>query len=147
MSDAKLRVGFIGLGIMGQAMAANLLKDGFELTVYNRSGAKAQPLVAAGAQSAATPAQVAAASDVIFSCVTADNDVLEVLLGESADPAAAIAPGQSVLGGVRSGAVVVDCSTVSPATAHRCAAALATKGCGFLDAPVSGGDVGARAGR
>lgn len=136
MAQQKLRVGFIGLGIMGAPMARNALKAGFPLTVYNRTASKAEPLREAGAAVAASPAEVAAASDVTFSCVTADADVLEVILdGEAA-----------VLAGVRAGATVVDCSTASPDLARRCAEALAGKHAGFLDAPISGGDVGAQAG-
>jgi len=137
MSDKNgLRVGFIGLGIMGGPMAMNCIKAGFELTVYNRTAAKAEPLARAGAAVAAGPADVARASDVVISCVTASADVLAVVLDEQS----------GVLAGVGEGATVIDCSTVAPDVAVRCAEALASKGAGFLDAPVSGGDVGAQAG-
>jgi len=132
----SLRTGFIGLGIMGGPMARNLLAAGFPLTVYNRTAAKAEPLREAGAEVADSPAAVAAASDVVLSCVTADADVREVVLGAD----------RGVIAGVRDGATVVDCSTVSPPTARQCAQALAERGVGFLDAPISGGDVGAKAG-
>lgn len=129
------RVGFIGLGIMGGPMAANLLKAGFALTVWNRTAAKAEPLAAMGARVADSPAGVAADSDVTFTCVTASADVEAVVLG----------PG-GVAEGARPGSIFIDCSTVAPATARRLHAALAERGVAALDAPVSGGDVGARAG-
>ena len=129
------RVGFIGLGIMGAPMAANLLRAGFQVTVWNRTAAKCEPLVAAGAKAADSPAAVAAASEVTLSCVTNSSDVEEVALGA---------------GGVRDGAApgttYVDCSTVSPEAARRVSARLAERRVAMLDAPVSGGDVGAKAG-
>ena len=132
----ELRTGFIGLGIMGGAMAANLRKAGFPLTVYNRTPDKVEPLVALGAERADTPAAVADASDVVVSCVSDTADVLEVVLDDR----------RGVIAGAHDGLIVVDCSTVAPSAARRCAAVLAERGAGFLDAPISGGDVGARAG-
>ena len=129
------RVGFIGLGIMGAPMAANLLKAGFQLTVWNRTASRSQPLVAAGAKLASTPAEVAASSEVIVSCVTNSGDVEEVALG----------PG-GVLEGASPGSVYIDCSTIAPEMARKVAVALDEKGVAMLDAPVSGGDVGAIAG-
>ncbi|MCX7617254.1 NAD(P)-dependent oxidoreductase [Tepidiforma sp.] len=129
------RVGFIGLGIMGGPMAANLLRAGFALTVWNRTPAKAEPLAELGAAVAGSPAEVASRSGVTFTCVTASRDVEEVVLG----------PG-GVIEGAAPGSIVVDCSTVAPATARLLHARLAERGIGFLDAPVSGGDVGAKAG-
>ncbi len=134
MASDELRVGFVGLGIMGGAMAMNVRKAGFPLTVHNRTAGKTGPLEQAGAKVADSPAAVAAASDVIVSCVTASQDVLEVVL--DAD--------RGILAGVGKGATVIDCSTVAPPVARQCADALANKGAGFLDAPISGGDVGAR---
>lgn len=134
--DRQAKVGFVGLGIMGGPMAANILKAGFDLTVYNRTSGKTAPLVEAGAIAAQSPADVAARCDVIVSCVTNSQDVLEVLLDET----------RGVISGAASGSTVIDCSTVAPEVAHRCAEAFARKGAAFLDAPVSGGDVGARAG-
>ena len=130
------RVGFIGLGIMGKPMALNLRKAGFAVTVYNRTPSRVAPLQEAGAVVAASPAELARQCDVIVSCVTADADVLAVHLDEKT----------GVLAGVRAGAVVIDCSTVSPAIARQCGIALAAKGAAFLDAPVSGGQGGAEAG-
>lgn len=129
------RVGFIGLGIMGGPMAANLLAAGYELTVWNRTAAKTEPLAAAGARVAGSPAEVAAASEVTFTCVTASADVEAVVLG----------PG-GVIEGATPGSIVVDCSTIAPATARNVHARLAERGVAMLDAPVSGGDVGAKAG-
>lgn len=129
------RVGFIGLGIMGGPMAGNLLKAGYVLTVWNRTAVKAEPLAAMGARVAGSPAEVAAASDVTFTCVTASADVEAVVLGSG-----------GVAEGARPGSIYVDCSTVAPATARRLHAALAARDVEALDAPVSGGDVGARAG-
>jgi len=129
------RVGFIGLGIMGGPMAAHLLAAGYELTAWNRTAAKAEPLAAAGARVAGSPAEVAAASEVTFTCVTASADVEAVVLG----------PG-GVIEGATPGSIVVDCSTIAPATARKVHARLAERGVAMLDAPVSGGDVGAKAG-
>lgn len=129
------RVGFIGLGIMGRGMAANLLKAGFDLVVWNRTAARADELVAAGASLAASPAELATSCGVIFSCVSDTPDVHAVLLGE-----------QGVIEGVKSGALVVDMSTISPQGARDLAVALGKRGVHFLDAPVSGGSEGAAKG-
>jgi 3-hydroxyisobutyrate dehydrogenase len=115
-------------------MARNCLRGGFPLTVYNRTLGKTFPLRDAGAMVAESPAEVAAVSDVVVSCVTACDDVREVVLDA----------GRGVIAGVRPGATIVDCSTVSPEVARDCARLLAEKGAGFLDAPVSGGDRGAQ---
>ncbi|MGE0599066.1 MAG: NAD(P)-dependent oxidoreductase [Dehalococcoidia bacterium] len=129
------RVGFIGLGIMGAPMAANLLKAGFEVTVWNRSPSRTEPLVKAGAKGADSPAAVAAASEVTLSCVTNSGDVEEVALGP-----------EGVIHGAKGGSVYVDCSTIAPDTARKVAEQLARKQVSMLDAPISGGDVGAKAG-
>ena len=129
------RVGFIGLGIMGAPMAANLLKAGFEVAVWNRSPSRTKPLVEAGAKGADSPTAVAAASEVTLSCVTNSADVEEVALGP-----------QGVIHGAQAGSTYVDCSTIAPETARKVAKALAAKGVDMLDAPVSGGDIGAKAG-
>lgn len=129
------RVGFIGLGIMGAPMAANLLKAGFELTVWNRSPSRTKPLLEAGAQGEDSPAKVAAASEVTLSCVTNSGDVEEVALGP-----------EGVIHGAKPGSVYIDCSTISPDTARKVARELAERQVSMLDAPVSGGDVGAIAG-
>ena len=136
MAKQKIRVGFIGTGIMGGPMAANCLKAGFAVTVFNRTAAKTKPLAEGGATVAESPAAVAAASDVVCSCVTADNDVRAVALDETT----------GIIAAARKGLIIVDHSTVSPGVAVECADALKAKGAGFLDAPISGGDVGAKAG-
>ncbi len=131
----KPRIGFIGLGIMGRPMCANLLKAGYQLTVWNRSQPGIDEVVGYGAQAGESPAAVAAASDVIITIVTDSPDVEAVVLGPN-----------GVLEGARAGAIVIDMSTISPAVTRKVAAALAQKGVDMLDAPVSGGDVGAKAG-
>ena len=129
------RVGFVGLGIMGAPMAANLLKAGFEVTVWNRTESRADPLVALGARLAGSPAAVASASEITVSCVSDSPDVELVALG----------PG-GIIEGAQAGSTYIDCSTISPTVARTVAAALSAKGVDMLDAPVSGGDVGAKAG-
>jgi len=129
------KVGFIGLGIMGQGMAHNLLKAGFPLTVWNRTASKMEPLVTAGAQAGRDPADVAARSDVMIICVSDTPDVEAVILGE-----------RGILKGVKAGSLVIDCSTISPLTTRKLAAALAEAGVAMLDAPVSGGSEGATRG-
>ncbi|GAB4438607.1 MAG: NAD(P)-dependent oxidoreductase [Chloroflexi bacterium OHK40] len=129
------RVGFLGLGIMGRGMASNLLRAGFDLTVWNRTAARADELVAAGARRADSPAELAAACEVICCCVSDTPDVREVLLGE-----------RGVIHGAAPGTLVIDMSTISPQGAREIAAALAERGVRFLDAPVSGGSEGAAKG-
>lgn len=129
------RVGFIGLGIMGMGMARNLLKAGFSLQVWNRTASKAESLVGEGATVAATPAAVAANSDIIITCVSDTPDVEKVILGED-----------GVIQGAKAGALVIDCSTISPQATQSIAAKLAEKGVQMLDAPISGGSEGAAKG-
>jgi 3-hydroxyisobutyrate dehydrogenase len=126
------RVGLIGLGIMGKPMARNLLKAGFALTVYNRTTSKADDLRGEGVAVAATPADVAAASDVIITMVTNSPDVEEVVLGS-----------HGVIEGARSGSILVDMSTISPEITRAIGAQLEPRGVSMLDAPVSGGERGA----
>lgn len=128
-------IGFIGLGIMGQGMAANIQKAGFPLTVWNRTPAKAKQMAAAGAQVASSPADLAGQCDVIIVCVSDTQDVLEVILGE-----------HGVIEGARPGSLVIDMSTISPAVTRKIAAALAQREVAMLDAPVSGGSEGAAQG-
>jgi len=129
------KVGFIGLGIMGQGMAHNLLKAGFPLTVWNRTASRMDSLVAGGAQAGRDPADVATRSDVIMICVSDTPDVEAVILGE-----------RGVLKGARAGSLVIDCSTISPLATRKLAAALVEAGGAMLDAPVSGGSEGAARG-
>jgi 3-hydroxyisobutyrate dehydrogenase len=129
------QIGFIGLGIMGSGMALNLLRAGFRLTVWNRTSARAEPLAAAGARVAGSPAELAAASDVVITCVSDTPDVEAVILGE-----------QGVIHGARPGSLVIDMSTISPAVTREIAAVLAAKDIAMLDAPISGGSEGAAQG-
>ncbi len=129
------RIGFIGLGIMGQGMTRNLIAAGFSVTVWNRTAHKADDLVARGAQRADSPADLAARSDVIITCVSDTPDVEAVLLGD-----------QGVIHGVRTGSLVIDMSTISPGATRTIAAKLAEHGAAMLDAPVSGGSEGAAKG-
>ncbi len=132
----KPTVGFIGLGLMGRPMAANLLKAGYALTVWNRTAARADELVAAGAQRAANPRAVAAAADIVFTMVS-DPPALE---------ARSVGRRRRVRGVLRAGSILIDSSTVSPALAIRVAAAAAQKNAEFLEAPVTGGTWGAEKG-
>ncbi len=129
------RVGFVGLGIMGQGMARNLLNAGFPLVVWNRTASRMDALVDAGAEAAASPADLAARSDIVVVCVSDTPDVEAVVLGE-----------QGVLQGAQPGALLIDCSTISPKATRALAAALHEKGVAMLDAPVSGGSEGAARG-
>ena len=127
-----MRLGFIGLGVMGRPMARNLMRHGHEMGVYTRRPESAAPLVEAGARRYDTPAALAAACEVVFSMVTTSSDVEEVALGED-----------GVVHGARPGAVFVDMETISPAVARDVALRLAARGVDMLDAPVSGGPAGA----
>jgi 3-hydroxyisobutyrate dehydrogenase len=132
---AKPAIGFIGLGLMGRPMAANLLKAGFAVTVWNRTASRTEPLVAQGAKAAATPREAASAADVLITIVSDPPALEQVLWGE-----------QGALPALRRGSVLVDSSTVSPKLARRVAAACAERGVEFLDAPVTGGTWGAEKG-
>lgn len=134
-SPAIKRVGFIGLGIMGQSMAANLLKAGYELTVWNRTASRMKPLLDAGARGASSPREAAASADVVITIVTDSPDVEQVLLGDD-----------GVIHGAAPGTIVIDMSTISPERTVSMARRLAEKEIFMLDAPVTGGDVGAREG-
>jgi 3-hydroxyisobutyrate dehydrogenase len=129
------KVGFIGLGIMGQGMAGNILKAGFPLTVWNRTASKMEPLIEAGAQAGNNPADVAAKSNVVVICVSDTPDVEAVILGK-----------QGVLEGVKAGSLVIDCSTISPIVTRKLAETLAERDVAMLDAPISGGSEGAAQG-
>ena len=129
------RIGYIGLGLMGKAIASNLLRAGFELTVHNRSRAAVEELVSLGASEAMSPQQVAAASELVITNLPDSPDVEAVVLGS-----------EGVLEGASEGMIYVDNSTIKPETARSIAHALAKKSVSALDAPVSGGDVGAKDG-
>ena len=130
-----LRTGFVGLGVMGRPMAARLVAAGFATTVTSRTASAVDALVRAGATGVATPAEVARASDVVF-----------VMVPETADLEAVLEPPTGVLGGAHAGLVIVAMGTHDPSAMPRLAARASALGAAFLDAPVSGGDVGAREG-
>ncbi|MDL1909076.1 2-hydroxy-3-oxopropionate reductase [Chloroflexi bacterium CFX6] len=130
-----LKVGYIGLGLMGKSIARNILKAGFPLVVHNRSRAAVNELAAEGAIAANSPKEVAAQVDVVFSNLPDSPDVEKVVLGEN-----------GIIEGAREGLIFVDNSTIKPASARTIAQKLAEKNVFALDAPVSGGDIGARDG-
>lgn len=130
------KVAFLGLGVMGYSMAGHLKKAGHDVTVYNRTAAKAAKWVAEfGGRSAATPREAAAGADVVFACVGNDDDLRSVILGEN-----------GALAGMREGAVFVDNTTDSADVAREMHALMAKTGRHFIDAPVSGGQSGAEQG-
>lgn len=129
----KTRVGWIGTGVMGSSMCGHLMNAGYSATVYSRTQQKAQTLIDRGAQWAATPRAVAENSDVVFSIVGFPADVREVLLGE-----------QGALSGAKPGVVLVDMTTSQPSLAVEIYDTAKQKGVHSVDAPVSGGDIGAR---
>ena len=128
-----LKVGYIGLGLMGKSIARNILKAGFPIVVHNRSRAAVDELVAEGATAANSPGEVAAQVDVVFTNLPDTPDVEKVVLGEN-----------GIIEGAHAGLVYVDNSTIKPASARSIAEKLAEKNVYALDAPVSGGDIGAR---
>ena len=129
------KVGFVGLGIMGGPMAKNLIEAGHELVLYNRTREKAEELAGDGVEVAESPKQVAEKSDVIITMLPDSPQVEEVLAGED-----------GVLEGVKEGALIVDMSTISPVVTRELAERVEEGGASLLDAPVSGGDVGAEQG-
>jgi len=131
--SAKPRVGYIGLGLMGKPMARNVLKAGFPFVVFNRTRSKTEDLAAEGAVVAESIADLTRQVDVVCSCVTGPKDVEQVYLGP-----------EGVLSAARPGTLLIDMSTIDPATHQRIAAAAREQGCEYLDAPVSGGVAGAR---
>lgn len=130
-----MKVGFLGLGIMGRPMALNTLKAGHEVVVWARRAESMAPLAEAGARIATSPAEVARQVDVVISMVADAPDVEQVMLGEN-----------GVASGAQAGLVAVDMSTISPSAAKDIAAKMKARGIEFVDAPVSGGEVGAIAG-
>ncbi|NMB68627.1 MAG: NAD-binding protein [Chloroflexi bacterium] len=130
-----LKVGYIGLGLMGKSIARNILKAGFPLVVHNRSRAAVDELAAEGATAAFSPAEVARQVDVVFTNLPDSPDIEQVVLGPD-----------GILQGAHPGLIWVDNSTIKPATAREVACRLAEVGAASLDAPVSGGDIGARNG-
>jgi 2-hydroxy-3-oxopropionate reductase len=130
-----VEIGFIGLGIMGQPMAHNLLRAGFPVTVQNRHQEVTNAFLAEGARSASLPKEIAATCDVVITMLPGTAEVEEVLVGSD-----------GVIEGAHAGLIVLDMSTISPVVTRTLAARLAEKGIAMLDAPVSGGDAGAIAG-
>ena len=129
------RIGFVGLGIMGRGMVRNLLKNGFSVRVWNRTVTRSEELAADGAVIGSSPADVAAHSDVIITCVSDTPDVQAVILGAN-----------GILHGAAAGSLVIDMSTISPQATLEMAAQLNAKGVQMLDAPISGGSEGAARG-
>ena len=133
---AKERIGFIGTGIMGKPMARNLQEAGYSLTVHSRTKAKARGLLDRGAKWVESPAELAKESDVVITCVTDTPDVKEVLLGQN-----------GVIETASRGLICVDMSTISPAATKEMGQALEAKGVTLIDAPISGGEIGAIEGK
>jgi len=136
IAPGKTKVGWIGTGVMGSSMCGHVLAAGFPVTTFNRTRSKAEPLLARGATYAASPRAVAEAADVVFTIVGLPADVRQVVFGPD-----------GALAGAKSGAVLVDMTTSEPALAREIDAAARAKGVHAVDAPVSGGDVGAREAR
>lgn len=130
-----LRIGYIGLGLMGKPMARNILKAGFPLIVHNRSRAAVDELVSEGARAGSSPSEVASQVDIVFTNLPDSPDVEQVALGP-----------EGIIEGAHPKLIFVDHSTIKPAVARAISQALAQKGVLCLDAPVSGGDIGARNG-
>jgi len=133
VSPDRTKIGWIGTGVMGASMVGHLMTAGYSATVYNRSKAKAEPLISRGAKWADTPRQVAEQSDVVFAIVGFPRDVREVFLGQ-----------QGALGGAKAGSIFVDMTTSEPSLALEIYQAAKGKGVHSVDAPVSGGDIGAK---
>ena len=131
----SIKVGYIGLGLMGKSIARNILKAGFPLVVHNRSRTPIEEMVSDGARAAASPAEVASQVDIVFTNLPDSPDVELVVLGEN-----------GIHAGAHPGLIFVDNSTIKPATARHIAEVLGQQGVQCLDAPVSGGDIGARQG-
>src|SRR3954468_18131292 len=136
LAPGTTRVGWIGTGVMGSSMCGHLMTAGYPVTVYNRSPEKARPLVERGAAEARSPRAVAEAADVVFTIVGYPRDVREVTLGP-----------EGTLAGARPDSILVDMTTSEPALAREIAEAARARGVHAVDAPVSGGDVGAREAR
>ena len=135
MKKESTKIGFIGTGVMGNPMASHILKEGYELYVYNRTSAKTQSLVASGAQACDSPGSVAEMCDIIFAIVGFPKDVETVFLGSN-----------GIVEKAKPGSIIVDMTTSTPDLAKKIASVAIKKGLHSLDAPVSGGDVGAKSG-
>ncbi|GAC1474932.1 MAG: NAD(P)-dependent oxidoreductase [Isosphaeraceae bacterium] len=136
IEPGQTKIGWIGTGVMGTSMCSHLMSAGYSVTVYNRTSAKAKPLVEKGAKEAKTPREVSEASDVTFTIVGFPHDVREVTLGSN-----------GTLSGARAGSILVDMTTSEPSLAREIFETARAKSVHAVDAPVSGGDVGAREAR
>lgn len=136
ISPDNTRIGWIGTGVMGRSMAGHLVDAGYAMTVMNRTPEKAKALVDAGATLVDSPAKVAAESDVVFTIVGMPDDVESVILGNA-----------GVLSAIKPGGIIVDMTTSRPSLAEKIADVAATKEVASIDAPVSGGDIGAKTGK
>ncbi len=134
MDPKTTRIGWIGTGVMGRSMCAHLMDAGFQATVFNRTASKTKCLVDRGAMVATTPREVAQRSDIVFTIVGMPADVRKVILDRD----------DGVLAGCRSGMTIVDMTTSQPSLAEEIAATAADQGVASIDAPVSGGDTGAK---
>jgi 3-hydroxyisobutyrate dehydrogenase len=133
VAPANRKIGWIGTGVMGASMCGHLLTAGYRVTVHSRTRSKAQPLLDRGAQWAESPRAVAAESDILFTMVGFPEDVRTVYFDET-----------GVLAGARAGMILIDMTTTRPSLSREIAAAASAKGLSAIDAPVSGGDVGAK---
>lgn len=131
----KEQIGFVGIGIMGRGMVKNLLAAGFKVCIWNRTTERMKPLLELGATAGESPSAVAAASDIVITCVSDTPDVVQVITGEN-----------GIIYGVKPGSLVIDMSTISPQTTRELAFQLNEKGVSMLDAPISGGSEGAERG-
>ncbi|MFZ9168152.1 NAD(P)-dependent oxidoreductase [Vulcanococcus sp.] len=131
-ADPKPQIAFLGLGALGAPMARNLIQAGFAVTVFNRTPDRMEPLLQAGAEGASNPADAVRQADLVLLCLSDDAAVLEVL--------------EQAQGSLAPGSLVVDFSTISPATSQQLATALGAQGLAYIDAPVTGGTEGAKAG-
>ncbi|KAJ8767552.1 hypothetical protein K2173_017621 [Erythroxylum novogranatense] len=137
VSPSKIRIGWIGVGVMGAAMASRLLAAGYSLTIYARNPSKALSLLSKGAQLATSPLDVAKCSEVVFTMVGHPSDVQSVVLDGT----------QGVLAGLNPGGVIVDTTSSHPSLARQIFKSCRLKSCWSVDSPVSGGDIGARDGK
>jgi 3-hydroxyisobutyrate dehydrogenase-like beta-hydroxyacid dehydrogenase len=131
-ADPKPQIAFLGLGALGAPMARNLIQAGFAVTVFNRTPDRMEPLLQAGAEGSSSPADAVRQADLVLLCLSDDAAVLEVL--------------EQAQGSLAPGSLVVDFSTISPATSQQLATALGAQGLAYIDAPVTGGTEGAKAG-
>jgi len=131
----KTKIGFIGTGVMGLSMCGRMMAEGYSMTIYNRTKSKAESLIEKGAKWANSPAEVAAQSEIIFTIVGYPQDVEEVYFGEN-----------GIMSSAKSSSILIDMTTTKPSLAQRIYVVGKTKGISTIDAPVSGGDVGAKNG-